>query len=147
MPRPLTEEIFESICQKIEETSYGTKHHCEKHDVSVGSFYRFMDSSEARLERYARAKDRQADNLVEEMIDICDDGSNDLMTIEKGDISYEQENKEVVNRSRLRIDTRKWIAAKLKPKRYGDKLDLTTGGSAIKPFVIELSDETDTEAN
>jgi hypothetical protein len=81
--------------------------------------------------RYARAKEEQADFMIEEMIDIADDGSNDLMTITKGDIEYEQENKEVTNRSKLRIDTRKWIASKLKPKKYGDKLDLMSDGKKL----------------
>lgn len=75
--------------------------------------------------QYARAKEEQADMMIEEMIDISDDGTNDLMTIEKGDMSYEIENKEVTNRSKLRVDTRKWIASKLKPKKYGDKLEHT----------------------
>jgi hypothetical protein len=58
------------------------------------------------------------------MIDIADDGSNDFMTITKGDISYEVENKEWTSRSKLRVETRKWAASKLKPKKYGEKLDL-----------------------
>ncbi|WP_315823022.1 hypothetical protein [Paraflavitalea speifideaquila] len=73
--------------------------------------------------QYARAKEEQADFMIEEMIEIADDGTNDLMTIEKGDISYEVENKEVTNRSKLRVETRKWIASKLKPKKYGEKLE------------------------
>jgi len=52
--------------------------------------------------------DDYADMIIEDMIDIADDGSNDFMTIVKGDIEYEAENKEVTNRSRLRVDTRKF---------------------------------------
>ena len=65
---------------------------------------------------------------LEEILEIADDGSNDLMTITKGDLSYEAENKEVTNRSRLRVDARKWIASKLKPKKYGDKVDMAHSG-------------------
>lgn len=75
--------------------------------------------------QYARAKEEQADFMVEEMIDIADDGTNDYMTITKGDISYNVEDKEVTSRSKLRVETRKWAAAKLKPKKYGDKLEHT----------------------
>lgn len=60
--------------------------------------------------------------MADEMFDIADDGSNDLMTVTKGDESYDIENKEVIGRSRLRVDTRKWYLSKLAPKRYGDKL-------------------------
>lgn len=59
-------------------------------------------------------KEEQSELMVEDMLEIADDGSNDYMTIE-GDKSYNVEDKEVTNRSRLRIDTRKWIASKLKP--------------------------------
>jgi hypothetical protein len=43
-----------------------------------------------------------------------------------GDAEVWVENGEAIRRSQLRIDTRKWIASKLKPKKYGDKLDTTT---------------------
>jgi hypothetical protein len=85
---------------------------------------------------YARAKDNQADLLAEEILEIADDGSNDFMTIVKGDESYTVENKELVNRSRLRIDARKWYAAKLRPNKYGDKLDVTTDGKTINQVQI-----------
>ena len=40
-------------------------------------------------------------------------------------------NGENIQRSRLRIDTRKWLMSKLNPKVYGDKLDMTTNGNDI----------------
>ena len=48
-------------------------------------------------------------------------------------------NSEYVQRSRIRIDTRKWIASKLKPKKYGDKVDVTTDGEKINTPVIDMS--------
>jgi hypothetical protein len=93
--------------------------------------------------QYARAKEEQADFMSEEMIDIADDGTNDFMTIEKGDMSYEIENKEVTNRSKLRVETRKWIISKLKPKKYGDKIDMEltgkNGGPIETKFDITLN--------
>jgi hypothetical protein len=50
------------------------------------------------------------------------------------------ENKEVVNRSKLRVEARKWIAAKLKPKKYGEKLDVTSAGEKLeKPDTSRLT--------
>ena len=71
--------------------------------------------------------------MADEIIDIADEGVNDLMTVVYGDEEYEKENKEVVNRSRLRVDTRKWLLSKLIPKKYGDKIDVTSGGERIQP--------------
>lgn len=69
--------------------------------------------------------------MFEELLDIADDGSNDFMTIVKGNKEYDIENKEVTNRSRLRVDTRKWYLSKVLPKKFGDHLDLTSDGKAL----------------
>lgn len=67
---------------------------------------------------YARAKQLQAELLAEEVLAIADDGSKDSYTDDEGN---EKCDNEWMQRSRLRIDTRKWIACKLAPKLYGDK--------------------------
>ena len=108
----------------------------------------FIRNNNERIDRYARAKELQMDYLAEEIIDISDDGKNDFMSVVRGDEVYEQENKEVTNRSRLRVDTRKWIMAKLAPKKYGDKIDVTSNGKSM-PFVLTLTepDEADGKAD
>lgn len=72
---------------------------------------------------YDIAKRAQADLLVEEIKDIADDSARDNKHNANGDIVCDSE---WVARSRLRVDTRKWIACKLLPKVYGDlaKLEL-----------------------
>jgi hypothetical protein len=70
---------------------------------------------------YARAREEQADTWAEEIIEISDDGSNDTYVIdeETGETGV---NHDHIQRSKLRVDSRKWIAAKLKPRKYGDKV-------------------------
>lgn len=99
---------------------------------------KWLRNDEEFVAQYARAKEEAADALVDEMIEIADDGSNDLMVITKGQIEYEVENKEVTNRSKLRVETRKWISSKLKPKKYGDHLDVTSGGHRLtqEPIIM-----------
>jgi hypothetical protein len=93
--------------------------------------------------QYARAKEDQADFLVEEMLQIADDSSQDEIFIECTDGSGQGAkracNKEFIARSRLRVDTRKFIAAKLKPKKYGDKLDVTSGDKPIEGATVILT--------
>ncbi len=72
-------------------------------------------------EQYARAREAQAEIRADEIVDIADDDSNDFTADKDGKLVA---NSEHIQRSRLRVDARKWIAAKLLPKRYGDKLDL-----------------------
>lgn len=72
--------------------------------------------------QYARARELQADHLFDECLDIVDDGRNDWMERQAKDGSTELvPNPEAVARSRLRLDARKWMAGKLRPKKYGDK--------------------------
>lgn len=74
-------------------------------------------------DQYACAREAQADYYAEEILEIADDGSNDWMERQNKDGStYEVENHEVLNRSRLRVDTRKWLMARMAPKKYGEKV-------------------------
>jgi len=87
--------------------------------------------------KYVCAKEDQADFLAEEIIEIADDNSQDTIDVDLGDgVVVQKENKEFINRSRLRIDARKWVASKLKPKTYGEKLDVTTKDNPINQVQI-----------
>jgi len=66
----------------------------------------------------------QADLLVEEMIDLSDDKTGDVLETDIG----QQGNNANVTSSRLQVDTRKWIASKLRPKKYGDKVEVENTG-------------------
>ena len=72
--------------------------------------------------KYAQAKCEQIEFMTEEILEIADDGKNDYMEHydqKTGCVSW-QVNGEHIQRSRVRIDTRKWLAAKLVPKVYGE---------------------------
>jgi hypothetical protein len=84
--------------------------------------------------QYARAREAQADAIFDEILDIADDGSNDWMERRREDGSVDEVfNHEHVTRSKLRIDARKWMAGKLRPKVYGDKLDLSSSDGTMTP--------------
>jgi len=78
---------------------------------SVATIYRLLRDNEDFAIQYTRAKEDQSDILVDEMLDIADDDSGDC----EGMVSAQ--------RSKIKIETRKWIASKLKPKLYGDRGD------------------------
>ena len=83
---------------------------------------RWLATYEEFRDQYASAREAQADYYAEEIIEIADDGSNDWMERKRGDETIEVENHEVLNRSRLRVDTRKWLMARMSPKKYGDRV-------------------------
>lgn len=71
---------------------------------------------------YVRARHLQADLIFDEVLDIADDTSGDWVRRRKG--SGWTVNAEHIRRSKLRIAVRKWVAAGLKPRKYGDKVAL-----------------------
>jgi len=136
-PDIYTVELAEKVCEQIATTTFSLRTICKQDGMpSVGTILKWLREKDEFLALYTRAKEEQADMLIEEMIDISDDGSNDFMTVTKGDVEYEQENKEVTNRSKLRVETRKWIASKLKPKKYGDKITQELTGKDGGPITV-----------
>jgi hypothetical protein len=110
--------------------------------VAPTMIYEWMHEDAELANRYARAKQDQADLLVEEMLAISDDDSQDAIFVEVDDKSGKSAkmvcNNEFIQRSRLRVDTRKWIASKLKPKKYGDKLEIETSDDG-HPLIVVTS--------
>lgn len=87
--------------------------------VSWATMVLWIDSDPVRSEQYARAREAQADKLAEDILQIADDGANDTYLDPDGNQRTDQD---VIARSRLRVDARKWLASKMAPKRYGEKL-------------------------
>lgn len=78
-----------------------------------------VEDREGFYAQYARAREAQADYWADQIIEISDDGINDTYTDGEGN---ERTNQDVIARSRLRVDTRKWLMARMAPKKYGDKV-------------------------
>lgn len=100
------------------------------------TFYKWLDSDETKVQRYARACEKRADAIFEDIIEIADDSSNDTTVNAQGDFIA---NTEFIQRSRLRVDARKWVVSKLNPKKYGDKIEQTHTGNLGITFVEEKS--------
>jgi hypothetical protein len=85
-------------------------------------------------DQYARAREMQAEAMAEEIIEIADDGRNDWMEVlsKDGENVGWRVNGEAVQRSRLRVDARKWLMSKLLPKKYGETKDDGEGQGEVK---------------
>lgn len=134
-PSSFTEEMADRICEMLAE-GQSLRAICAAEDMpSQSAVFRWLaDERRATFrQQYARAREAQADALFDEMLDIADDGSNDWMERKRQDGSTDEVlNSEHVQRSKLRIDARKWMASKLNPKVYGDKLDVTSGNEPLR---------------
>ena len=143
-----TEEEGTKVCTWIVEGK-SLKSYCKQEGTpNISTVYRWIIKHADFRDTYAQARKDQADTLADEIIDIADNSGNDKKTID----GVEVVNHENIQRDRLRVDARKWTASKLKPKKYSDKIDLTTKGKEIQPVDLRslvkdfMTDEGDEEA-
>jgi DNA-directed RNA polymerase specialized sigma24 family protein len=143
-PTDFTQELADAICLQLAEGK-SLRSICLADDMpNKSTVLRWLlDTAHAAFcDQYTRARALQIDSHVDEMPDIADDGSNDFTTRANGG-GEEQDvfNSEHVQRSRLRIDTRKWIAERMAPKKYGNKVALTDpDGGPLVVQVVKLSE-------
>ena len=128
-PSKYTNKLADKICKMIAQ-GQSVRSICAKKDmISMQTFFRWLRENDKFREQYARACEERSYMHAEDIIEIADNATNDYMEKLEGDgYIFNSEN---VQRSRLRIDTRKWLMSKLNPKVYGDKLDMTTNGNDI----------------
>ena len=125
-PSLYTEALAAKICRRLAEGETLRSVCRDKAMPDKATILRWLaDKKKADFrEQYVYAREMQADALFDEALEIADDASGDWSTDKDGKKVLDHEN---IQRSRLRVDTRKWAAGKMAPKKYGDKLDL--GGS------------------
>ena len=108
----------------------------DEHIPSQQTVYTWLNAHKSFLDQYARAREEQADTHADEIIAIADenpvinevrdkDGNVVDVKIDSGYVAYQKQ----------RIEARKWTAAKLRPKKYGDRV--THSGDDESPVVLE----------
>lgn len=133
-PTDYSEQLAAQICERLADGE-SLKAICSGDDMpSKASIYLWLTKHKEFLDMYVRAREDQADTLADEIIDIADESSQD--TIVDPETGAARANTEWINRSRLRVDARKWVAAKLKPKKYGDRMDHNV---AVNPINVNIS--------
>jgi hypothetical protein len=103
-PSRYSDDVASTICQRIAEGE-PLADICK--DVAMPSrstIYRWLREHGGFSHMYSRAREERADLFADQIIQIADDSTADH------------------NDRRVRVDARKWAAAKLNPKRYGDRL-------------------------
>lgn len=146
-PTKFTPKLADIICARIADGE-SLRSICRDDTMPSKSTVMAWLADDAHQEfrtKYALAREIQADGFVDEMVEIADDGSNDWMEKRsaEGDVTGYQENGEALRRSQLRILTRQWIAEKLKPKKYGNKVDLNLDGKVALVPQISINGKSD----
>ena len=138
-PSIYTKKLADKICAQLAEGD-SMRTVCKPDNMpDKATLFRWIRTREDFRDQYARAKQESADALTDEMLDIADDGTNDWTTKANDDGSEcDVINSEHIQRSRLRIETRKWLSSKLKPKKYGDSQHIKVEDITDKPSEEEL---------
>lgn len=125
-PSAYSAKMAERILAQVSSTTKGLETICKQHRSfpHPATIRRWIaENLEGFRDRYAHAKEEQADLMADEILDIADALDTVAVTHEK------------VSAAKLRVDARKWVASKLKPKKYGDKIDHTSGGETMNGFL------------
>ena len=132
-PTDFSPELAATICLRIAEGE-SLRKIC-KDDAMPGktTVLRWLGQDEHKefRDQYARARELQADLLADDIIEIADDSADDMRPADgdAGDAGVMVVDHEHIQRSRLRVDARKWAAAKLAPKKYGDRVVTELAGT------------------
>ncbi len=132
-PSDYTAEIAAAICDRII-GGESVRQIADSPDMpGQRTIYQWLQKHDEFAQQYARAREAQAERLQDEIISIADDGTNDTYRDDDGNVRTDHD---VVARSRLRVDTRKWLMSKLAPKKYGDKVTNEHTGKDGTPLTV-----------
>jgi hypothetical protein len=124
-PTKYNQAVADLICERVATHDCGLRVLSDMYDdipdkVTINIWRRKYPEFRSQ---YAQAKCEQIEFLTEDILEMADDGTNDWVAYfdkNSGEMGWKV-NSEHIQRSKLRIDTRKWMAARLAPKIYGDR--------------------------
>lgn len=142
-PESYTIAIAEEICQRLSDGETLTEICKLEHMPCLSLVMLWARDRADFMELYARARRVQFERMVDEIIDISDDATNDWVNRQFGEDTVRVIDHEHVNRSKLRVDSRKWLLGKMLPDRFGDRIahqTLDEHGKPTKPSIIVIVD-------
>lgn len=119
-----SQEVFDIICERIAEGESLRAICADDGMPTKSNVFRWLSADGSRADQYARARECQADSIFDEILHIADTpvlGQKRKTTSDgKEEVSFG----DMIEHRRLQVEARKWMAGKLRPKVYGDKLEL-----------------------
>lgn len=139
-PSIFTQELADRICLRIAKGE-SLKVICQDEDMPNASTVHawVLDDKEGFSKKYARARDIQAEVMFDEILEISDYSRDDIVGGE------DRSDNARVQAHKLRVDSRKWYLSKVLPKKFGDKIDMTTNGKDL-PIPIYGSQSTNKDS-
>lgn len=133
-----SQEIADAICSAMAEGQSLRSVLREDRMPSIGTFLRWVSERPDLAEQYGHARALCLDAMAEDIIDIADTPQIGQKSVSKA-TGLEITEGDMVEHRRLRIESRKWLLAKVAPKKYGDKIENTIQGPDGKAVRIIAS--------
>jgi hypothetical protein len=121
-PSKYTEELATEICAKISSTDKGIHFVAKELNISVSTIFEWLIKYPDFSEKYTRARQLQTEFMREQMIEVSNHRDEDHTPFTGAN---------VIQRDKLIVETLKWQMSKLNPKKYGDKIDVTSDGEKL----------------
>lgn len=129
-PSEYTQEKADKICEQLAQ-GISLRTVCASKDMpSAVTVFAWMRENDEFLKQYERAKAESSDALNEVILDLGDEAITKSQQVD-----FKASNA-VVSAYKLKADNLKWYMSKMKPKKYGDKLDLTTNGKDLPTPIL-----------
>lgn len=141
-PTDYNELTGDKLCGLIAE-GRSVRSICREYDWApcLTTFYRWLRTVPAFAKQYENSKEESADALADDILDIADDELKDYRTVTDQNGSQVVIDKDNIQRARLKVDARKWIASKLKPRKYGDFGRTEMTGANGGPLLVSIADQ------
>lgn len=137
----LTFELAEEMCNRLARGESLTSICKDDSMPELNTVYRWKREYDWFAKMYQIARTDQAHTLVDEIITIADDSTNDYMERETDRGVKVLLNDENIRRSAIRISARQWFAERIAPKLYGPKAEFALAnpdGTNLIPTTIKL---------
>lgn len=143
-PTDFTATLGNAICERIADGE-SLRSICRTAGMpDKSTVFRWLAGNSEFCDQYARAREAQADHMADEIVEISDEAAYEDIKVEGGKVVGVKFDATAVARNKLRVDARKWVAAKLKPRVYGNAV--TVKGDPNNPLQVRrAADLTDDE--
>lgn len=138
-PSGYSQELADTICARLAEGE-SLRSVCRDDAMpAMSSIFKWMREHPEFSNQYARAKEESADAMAEDVLEIADNEVEQPLIVDglpmqvDGKLVMVKDNVSVQH-AKLRVDTRKWLMSKMKPKKYGERV--AVAGDETSPLQV-----------